>query len=78
MHDTQGLWLLVTGSWPEARSEKPAAKTLTPETRHLTPEIKPCFANYLRDEALRCPVTEIFQDLQPGRPAFFKVELSRK
>jgi len=29
---TSGYWLLVTGSWPEAKSEKPAAKKLTPET----------------------------------------------
>jgi len=28
---TSGYGLLVTGSWPEARSEKPAAKKLTPE-----------------------------------------------
>jgi len=28
-----GLWLLVTGCWPEARNEKPTAKTLTPESR---------------------------------------------
>jgi len=27
-----GYWLLGTGSWPEARSEKLAAKTLTPDT----------------------------------------------
>jgi hypothetical protein len=31
-----GYWLLVTDSWPEARSEKPAAKNA--DTRNLTPD----------------------------------------
>jgi len=36
LFQVSGVGPLVTGFWPEARSEKPAAKRLTPETRQAT------------------------------------------